>query len=252
MNFDMSSFKLRAYVNLNSLDVKTLLKLANIYRNDTKLQLVIGKKLYSMGEIDIAIVLFYFLYRRTKDVKFKLLVHACQKLQYLSSKEHGRLQITTEMNTQDDLLQKPDQCVRVLLDDQCQIFLKGRGGIQRCVLNVFELFESNMSDYSPNFVEFVPEDVIIDTRDHKITRNDNYQDQIKVLMSFYYENNAFDLIDYLVAKDNIRICKSIKEFRFLSKSILIKINTTMTDRLIDYLAHYNTEMDTKGMFTIYK
>ena len=56
---------------------------------------------------------------------------------------------------------------------------------------------------------------------------------------------------YLVQKNNIRIVKSIREFRFLLDEIIYKMNYELNTRLITYLINYTPTMNLTDLFYIY-
>lgn len=215
MDFDFDIFKICAFVEMNDFEVGKLVEISKRYKNSGKVQETIGKSLFTNKKYEMSFLWFYFLYRKTGVRKYLL----------VSNLVYNRLKI--------EKMFKKDKKVNLLRDDMGEV-------------EIIDIF-----DFKTDFVTVEEDEVIIDGNECKITKNDQYKTVLHKLKQFYSENTNYDLINYLISKDNIRVVKGVKQFNFLIKKVQYNINVAVNDRIMKYLINLNVEMDIDHLFIIY-
>ncbi|EDQ31368.1 hypothetical protein EBI_23234 [Enterocytozoon bieneusi H348] len=218
-NFSELTYKICTYIEINTISDKIFLKLIQKYMWNEKIMLTLVKKLYKQGVYELASLWLLFLTNKFKSKKYNLLAQAIDIMRY----------VTNTYKIKKNLL---------FFDDTC-------------IINSFQSHSCILYNSSFKFILAPTENIIIEVNNKYILANEPYKIILQKLKEFYDEPTNLSLMRYLVQKNNIRIVKSIREFRFLLDEIIYKMNYELNTRLITYLINYTPTMNLTDLFYIY-
>lgn len=218
-NFNELTYKVCTYIEINAISDKIFLNIIRKYIWNEKIMLTLIKKLYKQGAYKLALLWLLFLTNKFKSKKYYLLIQAINTMEYITNRYK--------------IKKNP-----LFFDDMCTI-------------NSFKSYSHTVHNSNFKFVFSPIECIIIDADNKYISINESYKIILQKLREFYDEPTNLGLIKYLIQKNNIRIIKSIHEFRFLLNEIIYKMNHELNIRLITYLINYTSTMNLTDLFYIY-
>ena len=190
--------QIKYYIEKNDLSYDEISKLSLKYKDNLDIQGFLGIKLFKQSKYELALIWFYFLYRKYKIIKYKYIVIIIEK------------QIEIEESSIKNMLR----------DDHSNATIK----------NIFDLYENINIPIERVHLEL--ENTIIDTEDIKLYKNDLYKDKLRLFKIHCVEQTNFDLINYLIDKQLFSYTTATSEFRFIHKMIIFNLNKRINERAL--------------------